>query len=151
MKKNETLLKTEKENEMTEITFIPHQVIRNLNTSYPIPTRYDFDLKKYSLSSISRELPDADWIKSRIDKTTNRLRSIENKDDLTNIIRFTKLQKNLNKSTNKTLFLEAAKILPELNLIITDAKGNYAGHCVYFPINIETYQKLKTERWRKTS
>ncbi len=141
--KNKTLLKSDKEEEMGTITFIPQQVIRNLNTSNPIPTYYDFGLRKYSLSSISNELPDAEWIKSKIDKTTNRLRTINSENDINNIIRFTNLQKNPHKSTFKALIIEATKRLPQLNLIITDTYGNYSGHCVYFPLSLETYQRIK--------
>lgn len=141
--KNETLLKPEKEEAMVEITFIPYQVIRNLNAPAAIPTYYDFDLRKYSLSSISNDLPDADWIKEKIDKTTDRIRPIENSIDINNIIRFTNLQKNHQKSIDKDLILAATKLFPELNIIVTDTSGNYAGHCVYFPLSIETYEKIK--------
>ena len=142
--KNDTLLKPEKEEEMIAITFIPYQVIRNLNTPFPIPTSYDFNLRKYSLSAISRELPDADWIKSRIDKTTNRIKTIKENGDVENIIRFSKLQRNPLKTFNKNLILEATKLLPELNTIIIDESGNYSGHCVYFPISLITFNKIKS-------
>ncbi len=141
--KNITLLKPDKEDELGTITFIPQQLIRNLNTSNPIPTYYDFNLRKYSFSSISNKLPDAEWIKSKIDESTKRLRPINNENDINNIIRFTNLQNNPHKSTFKALIIEAAKILPELNLIITDAQGNYSGHCVYFPLSLDTYLKIK--------
>ncbi len=141
--KNETLLKPEKEEVMVEITFIPYQVIRNLNAPVVIPTYYDFDLRKYSLSSLSNDLPDADWIKEKIDKTTRRIRAIENNTDINNIIRFTSLQKNHLKSIDKDLINAAIKLIPELNLIVTDTSGNYAGHCVYFPLSVETYEKIK--------
>jgi transcriptional regulator with XRE-family HTH domain len=141
--KNETLLKPEKEEVMVEITFIPYQVIRNLNAPVVIPTYYDFDLRKYSLSSLSNDLPDADWIKEKIDKTTLRIRAIENNTDINNIIRFTSLQKNHLKSIDKDLITAAIKLIPELNLIVTDTSGNYAGHCVYFPLSVETYEKIK--------
>lgn len=147
--KNQTLLKPEKEEAMVEITFIPYQVIRNLNAPVPIPTYYDFDLRKYSLSSISNDLPDAEWIKDKIYKTTKRLRTIENDEDINNIIRFTILQKNLEKSLNKDLIIAAVKHVPELNLIVTDTSGNYAGHCVYFPLSFETYLKIKTKELKE--
>ncbi len=143
--KNETLLKPDKEELLTDITFIPYQVIRNLNAPVAIPTYYDFDLRKYSLSSITKDLPDAEWIKDKIDKTTHRIRNINNDEDINNIIRFINLQKNDQKSTSKELIREAVRILPELNLIITDTSGNYAGHCVYFPLSEETYLKIKSK------
>jgi transcriptional regulator with XRE-family HTH domain len=64
--KNQTLLKSDKEEEMVDITFIPYQVIRNLNAPVAIPTYYDFDIRKYSLSSLTKELPDINSIKYRM-------------------------------------------------------------------------------------
>lgn len=141
--KNETLVNSEKEQVLTEVTFIPYQVIRNLNTSNSIATFYDFDLRKYSLSAISSELPDADWIGAKIDVPTSRLRSIETKEDIENIIRFTKLQKNPLKNIDRDLIAEAARQFPDMNLIILDQSGNYSGHSVYFPLSVETYGKIK--------
>ena len=141
--KNETLLKPEKEKLLADITFIPYQVIRNLNAPVAIPTYYDFDLRKYSLSSISKDLPDADWIKEKIDKTTDRIRSINTDVDIDYIIRFTNLQNNNQKATSKELIRAASNMLPELNIIVSDTSGNYAGHCVYLPLSLETYEKIK--------
>jgi len=141
--KNESLLSSDKEKAMTNITFTPYQVIRNLNTSNQIPTFYDFDLRKYSLSAISSDLPDADWIKSRIDYQTKRIRPISIQDDFKNINRFTELQKYPIKSRNIDLITEARKLLPELNIVILDQSGYYSGHCIYFPLSMETYLKIK--------
>ncbi|WP_033960036.1 transcriptional regulator [Psychroserpens jangbogonensis] len=141
--KNETLLSSDKENAMADITFIPYQVIRNLNTTTQIPTFYDFDLRKYSLSAISSDLPDANWIKSRINNETDRIKQISLHNDLKNIIRFIELQKNPLKSQNIDLITEACKLLPELNIAIHDQSGYYSGHCIYFPLSMETYLKIK--------
>ena len=141
--KGESFLNPEKEKALADISFIPYQVIRNLNTPIQIPTFYDFDLRKYSLSAISSELPDADWIKSRIDITTNRIRPIESKTQIEDVIRFTELQKNPLKTKNIELIWEASKLLPKLNLIIYDQSGYYSGHCIYFPLSLETYNKIK--------
>lgn len=141
--KNETLLNNEKEQEISSVTFIPYQVIRNLNTASPIPIFYDFDLRKYSLSTLSTELPDADWIRSRIDVSTKRIRPISTEKDIENIIRFEKLQRDPQKSMSAELMMEAAKQLPELNLIILDQSGHYSGHCVYFSIDVNTYSKIR--------
>ncbi len=141
--KNQTLLKPEKEEEIAEITFIPLQVIRNLNTTTPIHTFYDFGIRKYSLSPLSTELPEANWIKERIDNLDDRIRPIETDEDIKNIIRNTVLQKDPLKTINKKLIKEAIKFLPELNLIVTDELGNYAGHSLYFSLDYTTYMKIK--------
>ncbi|MBO3115715.1 helix-turn-helix transcriptional regulator [Winogradskyella sp. DF17] len=143
--KNETLLNNEKEAQLAEATFIPYQVIRNLNSANQIPVFYDFGLRKYSLSSLSNELPNANWIKSKLDVGTERLKPISSEEDITQIIRHTELQNNPLKSTNKNLLLQAAKNLPELNMVLFDQSGYYSGHCVYFSISLATYQKIRSK------
>lgn len=141
--KNETLLSGDTEKLLTKETFIPYQVIRNLNANLPIATFYDFDLRKYSLSKISSDLPDANWIKSRLNYGTERITTISSDEDLNDIIRFIELQRNPQKSIDKNLILAAARMLPELNLIISDQSGYYSGHCIYFPISNAAYQRIK--------
>ncbi len=144
--KNETLLKPEKEEEIANITFIPHQVIRNLNATTPIHTYYDFGLRKYSLSPLFQNLPEVRWIKESIDSIHDKIRPIQTEKDIDNIIRYTQLQRDSLKSTSSQLIREAARIFPELNLIVTDVLGNYAGHSLYFPLSFETYQKIKVQK-----
>jgi len=140
---NETLLRPEKEEEMAEITFIPHQLIRNLNTTFVIPTYYDFELRKYSLSTLSKPLPEINWIKESIDVISNKIRPIETEKDINNIIRYTLAQKDSLKSISKLVIREAIRLLPELNLLVVDEQGNYAGHSLYFPLSMEAYQQIK--------
>lgn len=108
-----------------------------------IPIFYDFDLRKYLPSAISSDLPDADWIKSRTDYQTRRIRPISIQDDFKDINRFTELQKYPIKNRNIDLITEACKLLPELNIVIFDQSGYYSGHCIYFPLSMETYLKIK--------
>lgn len=140
---NETLIKPEKEKLLVEETFIPSQVIRNLNATVAIPTYYDFRIRKYSLAEISNELPDTEWLKAQIEMPTTRVRAIEFKSDIDSILQCSQFQHNQKKPLNRQLIAEAVKILPDLNLTIVDDMGNYAGHCVVFPLDSETYKKLK--------
>ena len=140
---NMTLLKPDKEEEMVDVTFIPYQVIRNLNAPVSIPTFYDFDLRKYSLSTIANKLPDADWIKSRMTYSTERLRTIVHDSDLYDIIRCSLVQKHISKPIRKELILKAVELLPELNSILFDSSGYYAGHMVFFPISQSCYCKIR--------
>lgn len=144
--KNKTLLKSEKEVEIANITFIPHQVIRNLNTTKPIHTYYDFGLRKYSLSPLFQNLPEANWIKESIDSIHDKIRPIQTEKDIDNIIRYTQLQGDSLKTTSRQLIKEAVRIFPELNLIVTDENGNYTGHSLYFSLSFDAYQKIKTQK-----
>ncbi len=141
--KNETLLKSNKEEEMVDITFIPYQVIRNLNAPVSIPTYYDFDIRKYSLNSVSIDIPDATWMRSKINTTTDRLRTISHESDIEVIIRCTMVQKHIPKPMRSDIILKATKLLPELNTILFDSSGYYAGHTVVFPISKHCYTNIK--------
>ncbi len=143
--KNQTLLKSDKEEEMVDITFIPYQVIRNLNTSYPIPTYYDFELRKYSLSLLTNTLPDINWIKKSIDYINDKIHPIETEKDIDLIIKYTLAQKDSLKNISKLVIREAIRLLPELNLLVTDELGNYAGHSLYFPLTNEAYLLVKKQ------
>ncbi len=143
--KNITLLKADKEEEMVDITFIPYQVIRNLNAPVSIPTFYDFNTRKYSLSVIAQELPNPNWIKSKMNNTTERLRTISHNSDTENIIRCSLIQKHISKPIRKELILKAVALVPELNLILFDNSGYYAGHSVFLPISQISYNRIKNK------
>ncbi len=141
--KNMTLLKPDKEEEMVDITFIPYQVIRNLNAPVSIPTFYDFELRKYSLSTIAKELPNPHWVKSKMNYSTERLRTISHNSDIDSIIRCSLVQKHISKPIRKELILKAVELLPKLNSILFDSSGYYAGHIVFFPISQSCYNKIR--------
>ncbi len=49
------------------------------------------------------------------------------------------------KQINPALIREAAKILPELNLILKDQSDYYAGHMTILPLKYDTYLKLRKQ------
>ena len=144
--KDITLVKSEKEEELVEETFIPYQVIRNLNAAVTIPTFYDFRLRKYALAEVSNELPDAEWLKVQIEKPTRRVRPIEMDSDIKSILRYSQFQHKLKKPLSREIIEAAVKNLPELNLIIVDDTGYYAGHCVVFSISEDAYKRFNKHR-----
>lgn len=147
--KNETLLKPDKEEEMVDITFIPYQVIRNLNAPVSIPTYYDFDLRKYSLSTISNDLPDASWLKTKMDANTDRLRAIKHESDIDLIIRSSSIQKQIVKPISRELMKRAMELLPAMNIILFDTSGYYSGHSVFFPLAKEAYEKIRNRTMKE--
>lgn len=140
--KNKTLLKSDKEEDMVDITFIPYQVIRNLNAPVSIPTFYDFNVRRYALSSLSKELPDPNWILD-LKSSTSRLRTIKYDSDLNEIIRCSLIQPHIVKPISKELILKATQMLPDINKIIFDSSGFYSGHSVFLPIPKRLYNKIK--------
>jgi transcriptional regulator with XRE-family HTH domain len=142
---NQSLLKSEKEKELVEKTFIPYQVVRNLNAVVTIPTFYSFTLRKYALAERSNKLPSVEWIKERMNDTSDRIRSIKTKSDIDQILKYIKHHDNSTKLVNPQIIEEAARLLPELNLIIFDKAGYYSGHSIILPVKPATHQKLKEQ------
>jgi transcriptional regulator with XRE-family HTH domain len=140
--KDETLIKPEKEKELADDTLLPYQLIRNLNASSPIPTYYDFRIRKYSLTRLNNELPDADWFKERMGELSERVRRIEPENDIEILRRDLKTQKYGEGPLRLNLLKQAQEYLPELNLIIMDPYGNYSGHSLFFPISELCHRKL---------
>ena len=147
--KNATLLKPEKEEAMVDITFIPYQVVRNLNAPVAIPTYYNFDLRRYSLSSLSNQLPEANWLKERLDYSTTRIRTIEYDSDIDNVLRCALLQTHVNKPLARDVIKKAISLLPELNLIMFDTSNYYSGHCVFLPLSNVCYSKLRNREMKE--
>jgi len=139
-----TLIKPEKEEDIVNETLLPYQLVRNLNASVPIPTYYDFSLRKYSLSQLTNRLPDATWFRSHLDVATKRIRTLDYEIDINYITRYMKYHKKISKSLSEVI-KEAARLLPEMNLIITDDSGYYSGHSLVFPLKPEAYEKLKSQ------
>ena len=140
--KDETLIKPEKEKELARATLLPYQLIRNLNTVDPIPTYYDFRIRKYSLSELSNDLPDASWFKDRIKDFSRRVRTIDVQRDMEVLSKDLSVQRHHSKIISRSLLSEAVKLLPELNLIISDDYFNYSGHAIVLPLKEDAYQRL---------
>lgn len=142
---NDTLVKPEKEKEIVEVTLLPYQLIRNLNAAVPIATFYDFRINKYSLSKLNKELPKASWFKQQIENTTSRVRPLNFEEDFDYILKHLERIKVVPNNINQVI-RESIKILPEMNLIITDVSGFYSGHSLIFPINHVAYERLKSKK-----
>lgn len=143
--KDITLIKPDKEKEIVEATLLPYQLIRNLNATEPIPTFYDFRIRKYSLTELNNELPDANWLKPRDSDFSNRIRTIDVSDDKDILYKDLKIQKFGRTPILKSVLSRAIELLPELNLIIMDDYQNYSGHCIVLPISTDTFQKLNNK------
>jgi len=142
---NDTLVKPEKEKDLVLQTFIPYQVIRNLNAAVPIPVFYNFEIRKYSLSTINNRPPTAAEFKSHIKAVSPRVRPIQSVEDIHSILEFYHGLDRRATMIGDAVITESVRVLPELNLILEDQAGYYAGHCVFFPISLLTYNLLKNK------
>ena len=142
---DQTLVKSEKEEAIIDVTLFPYQLIRNLNASIPIPTYYDFRINKYALTELNEELPKAAWFKQQLENSTDRIRAFDYESDYDYIAKYMEFHKELPNNI-KEVIRESAKIIPDMNLIITDDSGYYSGHSLIFPINIKTYNNLKSKK-----
>lgn len=139
--RGETLIKSEKEEEIVINTFLPYQLVRNLNSGIAIPTYYDFRIRKYSLDQIFNEFPDPIWFKKKLNSEKSNLRQMDFKFDYDYLKRYLNYQKIVPVNIFNTIE-KAIDLLPKLNSIITDDAGYYSGHNIIFPIKHETYLKL---------
>ena len=108
-----------------------------MGATVPIPTFYDFNTRKYSLSQQTIEMPKLSWFLDQIDITTNNIRTINFNIDIKHINQFINTQKRDNAYVNSDLIKEAVRLLPELNFISTGKAGYYSGHCIVLPLKKE--------------
>lgn len=142
--KDVTNIKFEKELDFVRATLLPFQLVRNLNTLETISTFYDFKIRKYSLSKINNEFPDAYSLKYKFIDSTDRIRTISVEEDLDYIMEYLHLPQGKRRNAYN-IISKVIQLLPELNLIITDQYGNYSGHSIFFPINLEDFNRIKNK------
>jgi transcriptional regulator with XRE-family HTH domain len=143
--KDHTLIKPEKEEDLVIETLFPYQLVRNLNAPVPIPTHYDFIIRKYALNDIDCETPDAEFFKDQLYRDTDRIRTIIFDQDFTYLQRYLEIYKPLPNNLIKVI-QESIDTLPEINNIIIDESGYYAGHSLVFSISRKAYEKIKTRK-----
>ena len=141
--KDLTLISSDKEEDFVLETLIPYQLVRNLNAKVPIPTFYDFKIRKYSLDELTNNLPKAKWFKEHISLRSKQLRPIDFDYDKKYLRKFIKKAKKDSHILNEGLLKQATVLLPELNNILTSESGFYSGHSIILPLKESTYQKLK--------
>ena len=141
--KDLTLISSDKEEDFVLETLMPYQLVRNLNAKVPIPTYYDFKIRKYSLDQFTNDLPKAEWFKEHINLKSSQLRHIDFDYDKKYLQKFIKKAKKDSHILNEGLLKRATILLPELNNIITSKSGFYSGHLIILPLKESTYQKLK--------
>ncbi len=140
--KNETLIKSEKETLIVERLFIPYQVIRNLNSENPISVFYDIKNRTYSLAALMTKIKSASWFKSNLPVEDEKIHTISDSADVDFILNI-QSKSNGAKPVRPEIITEAARLLPDLNLVIFDPSGFYAGHICILPLKYETYLKIK--------
>ncbi len=142
--RDDTLVKPDKEAELVEATFLPYQLVRNLNSPSPIPTYYDFALRKYSLSEMDKDLPAARWLRERIHFVDERVRNLRTEADLENVMRYLEYAAKGKQVLSRHVIREALRLLPALNLYVTDEAGFYSGHAIVLPLREESYRALRS-------
>lgn len=141
--KNESLIKLEKEKHFTELFGIPHQVMRNLNTDLPISIYYDISRRMYSISDYSQEMNAESEFNFEVEIDSDRIFTILKDEDYEFVTDIQKSDKN-NRPLKSEIVKNGAKILPELNLVIFDHSGFYAGHITVLPLKYDTYKKIRS-------
>jgi len=138
----ESRVKSGVEKELAEKLFIPYQVVHNLNSDHPIAVYYDFNTRVYSLSAIMKKATGASWYKSELPVEDDSIRLLSNDSDVEFVADIQQMNKNL-KPIQPGLIKLATHLLPELNLVLLDQSGFYAGHTTVLPLKYNAYLKLR--------
>ncbi|WP_340113257.1 helix-turn-helix domain-containing protein [Maribellus mangrovi] len=146
--KNESLIKGEKEKILIENMGIPHQVIRNLNTEQPIPVYFDFERWGYSLTLLSSMVRHSKDFIAEEEYHTTRIETISYDKDFEFISYIQKNQKNCSPLPLEVL-KTAARLLPDLNLLIREQSGYHGGHVSIFPLKFEVYEKIRDRKMKE--
>lgn len=146
--KGQTLVKSEKEEEIVVNTLLPYQLVRNLNAVVVIPTFYDFRIRKYSLTEITNEVPNAVWFKQELVSENKNIRSIDFNFDSKYLLKYLEFQKNVPVNLIKAIE-KGINLLPELNFIMTDDAGYYSGHSIILPLKETSFLKMKNKELRE--
>jgi transcriptional regulator with XRE-family HTH domain len=142
--KNESLIKVDKEKLLIENFGIPHQIIRNLNTDKPISIYFDFKKWVYSLSFLSSMVTSSWEFKRGSELDSDRIETISKSDDIKFISFIQKNQKNC-EPIREEVVKAAAKILPDLNLVLYGHSGYHGGHISVLPLKYESYLQLRNK------
>ncbi|WP_297099990.1 helix-turn-helix transcriptional regulator [uncultured Draconibacterium sp.] len=142
---NDSLIKSDKEKLLVEDFGVPHQLIRNLNTNLPMPVYFDFKKWMYSLTLLSNVVRNAEDFKTEITHETSRIDKLELDRDFNFISYIQENQKNKT-PIRQDVVKTAAKLLPELNLVIRDHSGYHGGHLAILPLKYEAYGMLRDRK-----
>lgn len=148
--KNETLIKADKEKDAVVALNIPYQVIRNLNTEHPIPVYCDIRKRMYSHSALMIRADNAAWYKSDLPVEDERI-SIINEDSDTAFVNDIQRMNQNKKPVKPELIKEAARVLPNLNMVLLDQSDFYAGHVVILPLKFSSYKKIRDREMEEGS
>lgn len=140
--KNESLVNQEKEKLFVEVLGIPHQVIRNLNTEKPIPIYFDLFRRIYSHTRLSQKVLISCELLLDCTIDTERIHLISKESDIDFVTYIQRLNKN-NKPLKAELIMKAAKVLPELNVVLYGQSGFFSGHITVLPLKYDTYLKIR--------
>jgi len=139
---DQTNIGGEKVGGLVEKTLLPHQLIRNLNATDPIPTFFNFKTQKYSLSELSNEIPDVEWYKKKMDRTTSNMRTMDVAYDFDYMMTYLNIPEHYHHKLKKVI-RETIKIVPQLNQVITDELGYYSGFSLVVPITKEARELFR--------
>ncbi len=145
-----SFINADKEKNFVDKLKIPYQVVRNLNSPNPVPVFYDIKTRTYSLSTLMMKPNSADWYKSDLPVEDERIRKLTSDSDIEFVNDVERLNRNP-KPVNRELLEQAANSLPELNFILEDETGHYAGHITFLPLKYSSYKKIKNREIDESS
>jgi len=141
--KGVSLIKPDKEKQFAEALFIPFMVIRHLNSETPLPVYYSFEDRVYSLNAFGKKIVDSKFFLVDVPVDDQDVKVPEGSEDYEFINTIAELREKVPYASERML-KKAAFLLPELNMILFDQAGTYAGCMVVFPLKQRVYEKIKS-------
>jgi transcriptional regulator with XRE-family HTH domain len=147
--KGDSRIHPDKVDDVVEALFLPHQVLQNLNSEQPIAIFYDLESRTYSFSLIGTNIADAELFRAEMPVEEERIHVLSADEDVEFINGIQALRTD-NNPLDAKLIKSAAEFLPELNLVLFDQAGFYAGHVSFLPLKNESYEKIKVKHMRES-
>ena len=147
--KGVSLIKPDKEKAFAEILFIPYMVLRHLNSENPLPVYYNFNERIYSLNAIGKKIVDSSVFKIDLPADDQEVSVPGKEEDYSFVNRIVEAKGKV-PYASEFMLKKAVSLLPELNLILFDQAGTYAGCMAVLPLKQKVYEKIKNNELNET-
>lgn len=143
--KNTTLVHPEKEKYFVNNLSLPHQVVHNLNSERPLAIYYDMERRMYSHSALGSAITSMSFFKEEYPIEEERFRSMQGKEDA-DFISLIKNSDTKGPGISTDMIFRIHERLPQINFMVIDQSGFYAGYSCVIPLKRTVYESLRSRK-----
>ena len=148
--KGVSLIKPDKEKIFAEELFIPYMVIRHINSETPISVYYNFEDRVYSLNALGKKIIDSSFFRMVLPVDDQDVAVPSHREEFDFINTIAGIRGKGIYASDK-MIKKAAGLIPELNMVLFDQAGTYAGAMVILPLKQKVYEKIRSEEMPESS